>query len=600
MNRIAFYVFFEKKGIVREYVTYYLKGLQKIASKVVIVVNGELAEQGRESLNQIGVDIIIRENIGVDFWAYKAGMEAQGTQLESYDEMVFSNCSCYGPIYPFNEMFAKMAPKSCDFWGITDWPENQGGYHGTWIMSYFMVFRKSILSTVDWKNYWKNLCPVNSREESIALHETKFTSWFVSRGFHYEVYCKNPFKYLDITIEGPDELIITQKCPLIKRKALCFEYERFLAYHRGGAALKAFDYLQKNNLYDINMILEDLLATQHYEHLKNCLHLNYFLSSEVLTNSKDTNGRVALCFHITHEKLLDNSLKYILSMPGYADLYITTSKPELFSIIKEKCYASGVEKAFIKLTKARGGSESAFLVDCSSFIYNYDYVCIVNDNYSSFEPSIIGTEFGLHNLDSLLKTKNYVRNILNLFENNKKLGMLVPIHIIYAHYREFYGNEWDSENHKQTVALLQEFSIDLPIDFSVPPILSLGGMFWFRPICLKKLIDKRWNYEHFPEESFSQEEHFNHAIKRAYPFFVQDSGYLIGWVSSIIDAQIHLTNISYLYRNCKIDQENVLSNLKRDLPIINNGLKQKVKKFMQRKIPQKLLPLAKKLVRSKF
>ena len=43
MRRLALYVFFNKNGIVLDYVTYYLDALKKIADKVVVVVNGQLS-----------------------------------------------------------------------------------------------------------------------------------------------------------------------------------------------------------------------------------------------------------------------------------------------------------------------------------------------------------------------------------------------------------------------------------------------------------------------------------------------------------------------------------------------------------------------------
>jgi lipopolysaccharide biosynthesis protein len=42
-NKIAICVFWEKNGILRDYVEYYLKGLQQIAKKILVVVNGKIS-----------------------------------------------------------------------------------------------------------------------------------------------------------------------------------------------------------------------------------------------------------------------------------------------------------------------------------------------------------------------------------------------------------------------------------------------------------------------------------------------------------------------------------------------------------------------------
>lgn len=554
MNRLSIFVFWEKNGIVRDYIFYYLQGLKEVTQKIIVVVNGEISSEGEEKLRKIGIIVLKRENVGVDFWAYKTGLDSEINDLTNYDEIILANCSCYGPIYPFSEMFFEMQKREIDFWGITEWPENAFGYKGTWILSYFMVFRKNIFTSASWQSFWDNLTPVFSREECIEFHESKFTSYLTNYGFKYDVYCHNSSDFVDVTIECPDILVIDQKCPIIKRKAFCTDYDRFLTFHRGNASKRVFDFIKVENLYDINLILDDLLQTQHYYHIKNLLHLNFFLPSDQKSIHISRKPRIALCFHIYYEELLDRCLHYVESVPEYADIFITTPKTELLPKIEQKCKEKNINNVSVKLIIARGRAESAFLVACKDFIDNYDYVCIAHDKKSTFlKPGIIGKEFGFHNLDALLKTPDYVKNIIGLFESNSKLGMLVPINLVYANFRDLYGAEW-GQNYDNTVKLLQDFKINVPIAADIPPICPMGAMFWFRPQCLKKLFEKSWEFEDFPDEPLPLDGSLIHAIERAYPFFVQDAGFLTGWVSTIEDAENHLTNISYLYRNCNIER----------------------------------------------
>lgn len=62
MKRLAIYAFWEKEGIVRSFVIYYLRELYKIADDVLVVVNGNLSAEGRVCLENIGVKVIAREN----------------------------------------------------------------------------------------------------------------------------------------------------------------------------------------------------------------------------------------------------------------------------------------------------------------------------------------------------------------------------------------------------------------------------------------------------------------------------------------------------------------------------------------------------------
>lgn len=606
MKRLAIYVFWEKEGVVREYVKYYLRGLQDIAEKVIVVANGGMKFEGKRELENMGIVVLERENVGVDFWAYKYGMDNEENYQDIYDQVILANCSCYGPVYPFSEMFAEMEKKSLDFWGITEWPENESGYVGTWVLSYFMVFNKKIIISDDWKTYWDNLCEVHSREECIDLHETKFTKHFSDLGYKYGVYCENTPDFIDLTIEAPDFMVEKQRCPIIKRKAFCAEYNRFLSFHRGNASRNVFEYIKENKLYDTDIILDDLLATQHYDSVKNCLQLNYILSEESVSCSICNEPKVVICFHMYYEDLLDSSCDYLLSAPDYADIFITTPKKELLPIIRKKCNDRGLERAKIELIPARGRAESAFLVGTKDFIMEYDYACIVHDKKSSFlRPGIIGREFGLHNLDGLLKSKEYVANVISLLESNPRLGMLIPFNLLYANYRELYGMEWGA-NYEGTVKFLQDFEVDVPISQDVQPVCPMGAMFWIRPKSMKTLIEKSWEYSDFPEEPLPLDGSLIHIIERAYPYFIQKAGYLTAWISSDRDAAVYTTDIAYLYRNTKINLrhieaekamfENDANNARKELELVKNDMaylddridRYAIKRYIKRKIKKYL------------
>ena len=55
MNRLALYVFYEPHGMLRPYVRYYLEGLLQIAPDVLLIANGELADESKEALEALGV-----------------------------------------------------------------------------------------------------------------------------------------------------------------------------------------------------------------------------------------------------------------------------------------------------------------------------------------------------------------------------------------------------------------------------------------------------------------------------------------------------------------------------------------------------------------
>lgn len=71
MRRAALFFFYDGQGIVDDYVTYMLRDLRPNLDKLYIVVNGLLTPEGREKFAPLADDIYVRENKGLDVWAYK-------------------------------------------------------------------------------------------------------------------------------------------------------------------------------------------------------------------------------------------------------------------------------------------------------------------------------------------------------------------------------------------------------------------------------------------------------------------------------------------------------------------------------------------------
>lgn len=570
MNRLAAYVFWEKDGIVRDYVKYYLNGLKEVCSKIYVVVNGEIQKEGKASLEEeIGAVVLQRPNEGVDFWAYKTALDYEGDGISAYDEVVLCNCSCYGPVYPFHEMFDEMGERQLDFWGITEWPLNEGGYHGTWVLSYFMVFRPRMFLSKEWKAYWRDLTPVASREECIEKHETKFTQYFADRGFSYDVFCHNYPSCMDITIEAPDELVMTQRCPLIKRKAFCCDYERFMPFHRGNRSRRLFDFLRKTNQYSNDIILDDLLATQHMANLYNCLQLDYILPDKTETGD-DTNGGngIAVCLFLSNGSFLDEMLQYLKSMPNEAACFIA-APPTLLEMIREKAKEKGISGYELRPIERLGGMIEAlhmFWDDLSK----YEIVCAAHDLGDEPAWNYVNREILLFSLDNTLGTAPYVRNIISTFRKETRIGVFMPVNALHASYHLRYGNEWGL-NYPQTKQLLENYQIDVPISPNVPPVAPLEGIFWFRTSCLGKLFSRDFDQDGFTEDNCDGS--LYHAILRAIPYFAQDMGYLSARILPIREAQGHLINLTefYIRARCAVMPG------ERDNNVIDRRLKRLVK-----------------------
>ena len=148
MKRLCVYFFWDKDGIVDDYVPYMLENLKPFCSELCVVVNGDLTPESKPKLEKYADKFIQRENTGMDAWAYKEAIDSYGYEkLEEYDELLLTNFTFFGPIYPLNEMFDTMDKKECDFWGHYRWPidHKMVVYHH--IPSSFFAYRNSLLKS---------------------------------------------------------------------------------------------------------------------------------------------------------------------------------------------------------------------------------------------------------------------------------------------------------------------------------------------------------------------------------------------------------------------------------------------------------------------
>lgn len=277
MKRLGIYFFYDKNGIVDQYVDYVLQDITKHLEKLIVVCNGKLTSEGELLFAKYTDSVIVRENKGFDVWAYKTGMDSLGWEkLLSYDEIILMNYTIMGPVYPLKDMFDEMDKRQeLDFWGITKcfqedssvaqemWG-NPYGYIPEHIQSSFMVFRKSIVSSELFQKYWDEMPEIHSYYESGGKHEQVITKYFADNGFKWD--CYTDYEGIDSKVSGccplittPLEVIKERKSPFFKRRTFFTTKEE---YNATSPFVKEFlEFLENETDYDTNLIYPNLIRT---------------------------------------------------------------------------------------------------------------------------------------------------------------------------------------------------------------------------------------------------------------------------------------------------------------------------------------------------
>ncbi len=607
VKRLAVFFFFDEKGIVDDYIIYLLNDLKQNIDELLFVSNGKLCEEGRAKVIKLTNNILERENKGFDVWAYKEGIEYYGwDKLANYDEIILLNYTIFGPLFPFKMMFDEMNKRDLDFWGITKhhkvdfdaFGTCKYGYIPEHIQSSFLVIRNHLLTSNDYQSFWNNMPMINSYADSVGLYEAIFTKDFMEMGYKGDVFVNTDdlreFTRYPLMMMSY-ELVKNRKCPVIKRKSFSQSYYDMLSETVGESTMELYEYIRENFDYDVNLIWDNILRTCHMADIKDIMHLNYILPLKGHNTVEMSNKtpRVGLVMHLYFMDLLDSSLAYAANMPDYADIIITTNTEEKKALIDNKFKDLNCNNFKCIVIENRGRDVSSLLVGARPFIMDYDYVCFAHDKKTSqLKPYCIGEGFSYKCFENILGSKDFVYNIIDLFDKNPKLGLLTPPPPNHAAFYQTLYSSW-ANNYNNVCEMINKMELDIPVHWSKEPIAPLGTMFWFRPKAMLRLFDENWTYDNFPEEPNNVDGTLLHAIERLYPYIIQNQGFYCGWLMNEKFARIETTNLYYLLRlavkNQKFDQD-TMAGANTDM-IRNMPLKYIYKVKIRDKVPKKLWKL---------
>lgn len=579
-RRLGVFFFFDAQGVADRYVEVMLTDMVKNLTELVIVVNGKLTAASRTKFERFTNNIIVRENQGFDAWAYRTALKSYGWEkLAEFDEVVLFNATIMGPVYPFAEMFTEMADRDIDFWGITwfhkfpfdPFGTTPEGYLPRHLQSHFHVYRRSLVTSRAFQDYWDNLPMLNSYFDSVGKHEAPFTQRFERLGFKSDVYCNTEdiadFTYQPILF-APRLMIEEKRCPIFKRRSFFHNYDDVLDQSVGRATPELYAYLRDHTDFDTDLIWENALRTMNMADLVENLNLNYVLPAQAVIKPPAPQ-KIALIVHVYYLDLLEETLDCVKLMPADADVYVTTSSKEVAEAA-ENLLKNYPQRSRVMQIPNRGRDVSALLVASRDFIFDYDLICFIHDKkVKQLDPGTKGAGFATKVFENLLPSAEFVENVIALFEREKRLGMACPTPPTHAEYFPVYTFGW-SLNFEITKQLLEKMGLEIPLDEKKPPITPLGTMFWARPAALRPLFEQNWDYSDFPPEPNNIDGTVLHAIERAYGYTAQGAGYYVAWLHSDRFVRTELTNLSFYLRDltrgvCLHQQRNTFVRMMNDL-----------------------------------
>ena len=550
IKRIAVYSFSDPDGIADDYVLYQLQELRKHAETILFVADGGIADQSKEIVTKAADQILVINKTDAALESYQKGIAFLGYDtIRQYDELILMNDSMYGPVYPLREAFAWAETSGADFWGMV-----RHYYYGKEIffavtqyrnipehLSHsFFVIRKRLLHAQDHTMFWNTLC--SQKDSSFPLSYPNPTKFFEEKGYvglayidtkHLENIYAEPLRY------AAAMLIDKNRYPFFDRQLfLSDEVSDFTSHTFGEQTAEVIRIVENQTDYKMEWVWQNALRLTNLADLHRNAQLNRILPKYVTTSAESPKLKTLLVVHSYYEDYIDYLLSYIVNMPSYCDILITTPFEKTKEIILSKAQDHGIlNKLFVEIIENRGRDISALLIGAKEYVFGYDLVFFLHDKKSGryLTPPSIGISWQKKCFENLLGSSMYIENILHMFEKEPQLGLAFPPppYCPQNHFKKFMGTEW-SDSFEPSAELLKRFNIHLPLSKKKPPICPFGTMFVFRPQALKLLFDgflgNGWKYIDFPEEPSPKDATILHAIERTYQYFAQQVGYYAVWL----------------------------------------------------------------------
>lgn len=183
MDRVAIFAHYDRDGLIDQHVLYYLRGLNAVADRVLFVSDCELAHSEAAKLAGVAELVAVGRHGEYDFGSWKRGLAYLGDRLADWDELILANDSCYAPIFPFDEAFARMSVRPCDAWSAM--AATSAGQI-SFLNSFFLVFRRPILNDPEFLAFWPKIEPQPYVGDVVSKYEFGLSRLLMEQGYRLD------------------------------------------------------------------------------------------------------------------------------------------------------------------------------------------------------------------------------------------------------------------------------------------------------------------------------------------------------------------------------------------------------------------------------
>ena len=260
----------------------------------------------------------------------------------------------------------------------------------------------------------------------------------------------------------------------------------------------------------MDFIIEETVKTLSAYEIKKNLHLNYILSDK--TRENFVSKKAAFIFNYIDEDFLNTLKEYIKDTFGLLDIYAINKKEPL-------------KKDGVRITVLDNNISCFKQIKSLSGKYGAICMFVLEEENIKNLNKIQKTDYVKYLLNSVIKNRIYINNILNTFEKNPRLGILSPLpYINKAVYTKIQN--------KNLIEFTEKMDINIKTDIEY--LKSLHNVFWIKKESIDKINDVI---------DFECDNGLNKGI--IFSLLNQKYGFLEGNVSPVEISKVYSDTVEY-------------------------------------------------------
>lgn len=257
-------------------------------------------------------------------------------------------------------------------------------------------------------------------------------------------------------------------------------------------------------------------------------------------------GRVAVFIHAFYAEMMPEFWAQIAKFPMPAHLFLSTATEENKHAIEAFLDAQGwpaTDRTVRVVEQNRGRDMSSLFITFRDVALSGDYDVALR-LHSKRTPQVtrqVAEGFKAHLFDNLVHSPGAIRQILDRFEAEPDIGLMIPpvIHIGFG----TLGHAWYT-NRAAVQDLCNRMGLRVPLDADTP-VAPYGTMFWFRLNALRPMFEWPWQWEEYNPEPNHVDGGLAHVQERLIGYAVQGSGYRVLSVMSPEQAARNYARLEY-------------------------------------------------------